>query len=253
MADLARIKYRSSPIIEVVCEFRFVSDARWDAAVPDRIYDRIKGVFPEKRKAQVVESITGVAHEAGVEQKVTIIERQQFLREDETAFVQVSPNFLAINHLKPYPTWEKYLPLIRHAFEAYVGAAQPQGLHRIGLRYINRIEFEAKETYLEEHFKFRPQHPSMSEVTFEAFLVGLDVVYEEDRDRLRMQLASSPPESPGKLVAIFDLDYSLVQAEAVSLDEAIDWVDKTAHSRIQQAFEDCLTQDLKNRFEPEQE
>jgi uncharacterized protein (TIGR04255 family) len=72
----------------------------------------------------------------GFHQQIKLTERTQFLRADEKCFVQLEPNFLAINHLPPYPTWEGYRPLVYDASQAYLDVAQPASLNRIGLRYI---------------------------------------------------------------------------------------------------------------------
>jgi uncharacterized protein (TIGR04255 family) len=250
MNDLDRIRYRNDPIVEVVCEFRFIPDTEWDLTVPGLLYDKLQADFPKKGMLRTVESRVGTDEDA-LRQQVSFGERVRFLQEDEKAFIQVAPNWLAVNHLKPYPQWENFRPLIRRGFETYVEVAQPRGLQRIGLRYINLVQFEVERIELEDYFTFRPEYPCLSEMMFDVFIVGIEVAYEDERDKLRMQLTSARPESPYRLAVALDLDYFLNRAEAIPLHEAMDWIDQAAHTHIQQAFEDCLTSKLKSMFRPE--
>ena len=41
-------KYRKSPIVEVVCEFRFLPGEPWDAAIPGLVYSKLADVFPKR-------------------------------------------------------------------------------------------------------------------------------------------------------------------------------------------------------------
>ena len=67
----------------------------------------------------------------------------------EKAYAQLGPDFLAVNHLAPYPGWEAFVPLIRQAFLAYRDKAHPSGLRGMGLRYINRIVFPSPSMAIE--------------------------------------------------------------------------------------------------------
>jgi len=247
---LENIKYRKPPIVEVVCEFRFVPSSPWDAAIPGLVYTQLSGEFPKRRMLRGFESQVSPA-EGGVRQQIQLAERVQFLREDERAFIQVGPDFLAINHLSPYPAWEGFRPIIQQGFNAYLQVAKPTGLRRIGLRYINKIEIPVEPVSFEEFFNFYPHTGSIkSEIT--EFVLGVVSPFEEDRDALRLQLNSAEPGEAGHLAALLDLDYFVARPQAVTLDEAMAWVD-SAHDRVQATFEACLTERLRDTFEPEGE
>lgn len=250
---LDTIKYRKDPIIEVVCEFRFIPRSEWEPGIPDLIHERVKETFPRRDILRIVES--AIRSEAeGLEQRIQIGERVRLLSSDGAVFIQIGPNLLAINHLKPYPTWEKFLPLIQQGFEAYCQVAEPKGIQRIGLRYINRFNFRSSPTNLKTYFRFRPEYPPpLEKAPFISFRVGTTALYEGERDQLTVHLISAPPEPPHQLAAILDLDYATRGPGAIALDEVVEWLTRTAHVHIQEAFEACLTEELKQEFEPEQE
>lgn len=240
-------RYKNPPIVEALCEFRFQPGIPWDLAIPGLVYEKIRENFPKRRQKKAFEVSVEVGP-AGVEQKLLTTERMQFLREDERALIQVGRDLLAVNHLKPYPTWQEFLPLIRQGFDAYREVAKPKGIQRIGLRYINRIEIPGQRIELEDYFEFRPFIGPQLPQDFGPFIVGIQVPYEDSRDILRLQLANASVETPDTLAVMLDLDYFLAIAGEVPLDKVFEWVD-VAHSRVEEAFEACITNRLRQMFE----
>jgi len=58
----------------------------------------------------------------------------------------------------------------------------------------------------------------------------------------------SRTETPATIAVILDLDYFLVKPGEVALDNVFEWVD-VAHDRVEKAFEACITDQLRQRFE----
>jgi len=239
-------KYRNPPIVEALCEFRFEPGAPWDMTVPGLVYERIRDGFPKRRQAKAFE-VSVAAEPEGIGQQVLTADRMQFLREDEKALVQVGANLLAVNYLKPYTTWQEFLPLIRQGFDAYLAAANPKGIQRIGLRYINRIEIPGQRIELEDYFEFRPFIGPQLPQDFGPFIVGIQVPYENSRDFLRLQLAKASAETPNTVAIMLDLDYFLARPGEVPQDNVFEWVD-VAHNHVEEAFEACITDRLRQMF-----
>ncbi|MBC7233980.1 MAG: TIGR04255 family protein [Chloroflexi bacterium] len=240
-------QYRNPPIVEALCEFRFEPGAPWDMAIPGLVYEGIRDSFPKRRQAKTFE-VSVAAGPGGIEQQVVTTDRMQFLREDEKALIQVGPNLLAVNHLKPYPTWRGFLPLIRQGFNAYLAAANPKGIQRIGLRYINRIELPGKRVELADYLEFRPFVGERLPQDYGPFIVGIQIPFEASRDFLRLQLASAVAGKPETVALMLDLDYFLAQPSAVSQDQVFDWI-KLAHDHVEEVFEACITERLRQMFE----
>lgn len=244
-------KYSNPPVVEALCEFQFVPSQPWDITVPGLLYEKIKEEFPEKK--QVMGFGVGIQlKEAGMagmaEQKVELAPpRIQFLRPDKSALVQVGLDLLIINHLKPYPTWEAFKPPIFSNLKIYQAIAKPKGFKRIGLRYINKIEFDKGPIELSDYFSYSPSIPAALPQTHEAFIVRVEIPYEDGRDRLLLTLASIIPEKPDVLTLVLDLDYIMTIPERVSLEQVSDWIEN-AHSRVENAFEACITDKCRNLF-----
>lgn len=241
-------KYRKSPIVEAICEFRFEEDSPWDMAIPGLVYEKVRNSFPIRRQAaQVAIGFSG--SQEGIVPQFGTVPIMQFLRTDEKALIQVGAHLLSVSVLKPYPSWQRFMPLIRKGFEAYCDVADPKRIRRIGLRYINHIEIPSQNIKLEDYFEFRPYVGSGLPQDFGTFVVGIQIPYEENRDTLSLQLTSLP--IPGlqtdKAIIVLSLDYFLLKPGEVALEEAFKWIE-TAHLHIGDVFEACITENLRALF-----
>jgi uncharacterized protein (TIGR04255 family) len=237
-------RYKNPPVVEALCEFRFDPDSPWDLTMPGLIYEKVRDTFPKRHQVKVVD--VGTTPETLGQVRAT--DRVQFLDKDGKALIQISPHFLAVNHLEPYPSWEEFLPLIESGLEAYRDVADPRDIHRVGLRYINRIEFAEQRIDLQDYFEFYPfVGPNLPQL-FGPFIVGIQVAYD-DWDILKLTQTMPPPtETPDTITLILDLDYFLAKPGEVVLNNVLEWVN-VAHDRIEEAFEACITNRLRQKFE----
>ncbi|RMG63550.1 MAG: TIGR04255 family protein [Calditrichaeota bacterium] len=242
-------KYRKPPIVEVVCEFRFKPSTPWDATMPGLIYEQLKKEFPKRR------ALRNVGMHVQVEQKGVLFQPQmeegtQFLREDEWAFVQLQPRRISVHHLAPYPHWEGFKPLIEKAYKAYLEVVPDPAIQRIGLRYINKIDFNTTEVDLPTFFNFYPYVGRELPQQYTAFNLQLLFPHAKGRDGLQMRLSNAPPERENAVSILLDLDYFLVQSENINFEQGLEWVEN-AHKNILAAFEGAITEQLRQQFEEE--
>ena len=241
-------RYKHPPIVEAVCDFRFDPSAPWDVAVPGLVYEKIQDDgFPKRTPISDVQFGLKQTN-AGVEQEVKTVPRIRFSREDGKAFVQVGPHQLTVHHLKPYPSWAEFQPLITKGFEAYWQAGTPGGIQRIGLRYINRIEIPGERVELKEYFEFYPFVGTKLPQDYGSFIVGIEAPFQAKRDILRLQLSSVKSSVPDKIAVLLDLDYFLVKPElSAEIVEISHWID-AAHERVEEAFENTICDPLRTIF-----
>lgn len=240
-------KYANPPVVEAVCEFRLTPDTPWDITIPGLVYEKLREVFlhREQRMIQEVEIITGLE---GLQQRIRTSERILLFADDRKTFVQLGPRLLAVNSLRPYPTWAGFKPKVERAFEALSHTVDIRGLERIGLRYINRIEIPGGVS-LKDYFQFYlflgPQLPQ----DIADFMASSDFVYADGRDRCRVQLRPAPPSTlEGAAALMLDIDYFLAEEKGVDVRAAIDWVEE-AHEKVEEVFEGCITDSLRNLFQ----
>lgn len=244
-------KYKNAPIIESVCEFQFERDSAWDLVTPGLVYEKLKGTFPIRRPAKAL-SVEISAGPEETQKQVKATDRIHFLRKDEKALVQVGPHLVAINHLKPYPSWQEFLPLVKKGFGAYCEVVEPKSIHHVGLRYINKIEIPTPSIEMQDYFQFHPLVGPNLPQDHGPFIVGIGVPYEDSRDILKIELTSASAETPDNLAAMLDLDYSLAEPGKIPLNDVFEWVE-IAHNRIEEAFEGCITDRLRDILEETKE
>ena len=247
-SDTVSRQYGNPPIIEAVCEFRFTTDTQWDLTIPGLIYEQVRTDFPSKED-RAVQEVTISGGPKGIEQQMRTTKRMVFLSDDTRSLIQVGPHLLAVNRLKPYLTWAEFKLQIQTAFTALTGTLEGVvGLERIGLRYINRIEIASEPVNLDDYFEFRPFLGEALPQNITSFIVGCMLPFCEGRDSCKIQLTSAVPDQPDTGAFLLNLDYSVTKAQAVSLDQALGWVE-TAHQRIEDLFEGCVKDPLRVIFE----
>ncbi len=231
-----------------MCEFQFIPGQPWDLTVPGLVYEKVKEEFPDKEQ-QFGLGMQFRLGEKGFEQKVEPVPpRIQFHRKDKTALVQVAPDLLVINQLKPYPAWTEFRPKIIENLERYKEVNNPKGFKRIGLRYINKIDVKAELIELCDYFNFYPSVPKELPQLQNSFISRIEIPYQDGRDRLLLTIGSTLPRSSKTLSIILDMDYVMSESDALPIQNAGEWIEQ-AHLSIEEAFECCITEKTRMSFQ----
>ncbi|MGQ9663598.1 MAG: TIGR04255 family protein [Kiritimatiellia bacterium] len=241
-------RYKDPPIVEAVCEFRLSRDTPWDLAVPGLLYERLKEQFPN-REQRLVQEVETVGSPQGIQHQIRSSERIMLFGEGRRAFVQLGPYLLAINILKPYPSWPHFKQTIGRVWESLWETIEVKGLERIGLRYINRIEVPSPIERLKDYFAFYVFLGERLPQRMASFLAGGEFIFAEGRDRCRVQLSSATADPQGRTELLLDIDYFLARPNEVYPQDAIGWIEE-AHNQVEHIFEGCITDTLRELFHP---
>lgn len=240
--------YKNSPIVEVIVEFQFIPSEPWDITIPGLFYEKVKSDFPKKEE-QVSYIVEFKNKDGAVEPSANLKQRIKFIRSDNSALLQIWRDVLTVNHFKSYPTWKKFKLLIQKNLRTYLEIAKPKGFKRLGLRYINKIQFKERTIETKDYFRYYPEIPEkIIPKSHAGFSCRVEIPYQEERDRLILSLGTTFPDKPFKLASILDLDYIMLKPEGVSIEGFSDWLEE-AHTVVEDAFEACLTERCKNLFE----
>ena len=243
-------KYKNPPVVEALCEFQFIPAQPWDMTIPGLIYEKIRKNFPEKKQQSGV-GIQFHPTAKGIEQKIEPApSKVQFFKKDKTALIQISPHLLVVNQLKPYPVWEEFKKMILDNFHTYKEIAQPNAFKRIGLRYVNVLEFNKTKIELKDYFNYYPFIPKSLPQTHESFLTRVEFPYENNNERLILALATVVPSKPNSISLVLDIDYVMARPEYIPFDKIEEWLDK-AHEGVKAAFEASITEKARSLFEKE--
>lgn len=242
-------RYRNSPIVEAVCEFKFKQDASWDATIPGLLYERIRDTFPEKEQRQT-QDVRFVQGPEGVSPEVRPVEYVMFRDTDKKRIIQVAPHVLLVNRLYPYTIWEDFIEAIATALNNLLAVYNEKGVEGLTLRYLNRIAIPDSNVTLEKYLNFYPYLGENLPQTTTAFVVGCVFPFAEERDACKLQLSSAITQDNEKSAFLIELSYSLVKSDQFSISDAIPWI-INAHKQIEHIFEGCITDELRQLFNGE--
>jgi uncharacterized protein (TIGR04255 family) len=246
--------YKDPPILEALCEFQFEPSQPWDLTIPGLVYSEVKSEFPKRRPFNPFRFEFQVEGQGQIVQNVgSGTDRMQFMREDERSLIQVGPDLLAVNHLKPYSNWETFKQMIERSLGVYRQVADPQAVKRIGLRYINRLEFPNQPSVeIERYLLAVPTVPSDVPQVFTSWAQRIEIPFTEANGLLVLQSRSVSGEVQKDIAFLLDLDFVTLQAQLVTLDSAMEWVER-AHDEIEGTFEASVTPEAKRLFGEEEQ
>lgn len=239
-------KYSNPPIVEAVCEFRFSKDTPWDMVVPGLLYEKIRSEFPI-REPKMIQDININLNNNKIEPVLNPHERIIFKNIDKNILVQVDNNLLAINHLKPYPTWTKFQPLIISTFKKLSGVVVFKQIQRIGLRYINRIEIPEPQIELEKYFKFKPDLGDKLPQDVGNFMLHCELPHKAINADCDIKFTNAIPAVNNKSAFILDIDFYLTKPLTAAIDDITKWIE-SAHTNVENIFEGCITDNLRKEF-----
>jgi len=241
-------KYDNPPLIEALCEFRFLGEQAWDWTIPGILYEKIKADYPEKRQEGVLEVPVRPTPEAVLVELKTGISKMQFFRADRSALVQVGPDLLAVNavpqgteHL--YPGWPAFKPEALKHLATYRAIANPRTLTRVGVRYINRVAVPTGEKFsLGRYFRVLPNLPAGLPQVLSTILINVEVPFDDLPGTLRFIFGSVSSEQPDVAHFLLDMEMYAAGEQVPDLDEVDGWLEK-AHDRVEAAFDESFTEE----------
>jgi len=132
--------------------------------------------------------------------------------------------------------------------EAYQEIVKPDGVKRIGVRYINRITINDDHLTLSDFFAVPPQMPDELDVNISNFFLRLETAYVDLPIQL-IQTFGSAPSEPGSAAFILDLDVIREwEDDSLPVEEALSQVD-TLRDRERDAFEALITDQARGMFD----
>ena len=249
---MQRRQYRNPPIEEAICDVRFAPGPETDFTAPARFYESIKSSYPGKPHYQqlVAAGIAVPPQPAGVQ----IAMRQEgakvlFPSQDGRHLVGLGMNALSIHGLKPYSGWEEFRSRIDQSINAYQSAAAPNGVTRLAVRYINRVQVQTSTANVADYLTAAPRLSREFPTTLSAFLTRLESVYTDRPIQLTVTIGTAEPSSPGATAWLLDIEVSHEWAsEPLALRSVMDQIDDLRR-RERDAFESLITDKCREVFD----
>ena len=245
--EAARRKYRNPPITEAVCEFRFVPGQEWDLTIPGKVHERLRESYSGKPKQQRMVQAQLSPKDGGLSVSELGL-RVQLVDSKGERLLTLGPDLISVHVFQPYKGWEVFREGIFEAFRAYREVAEPKGVSRIGLRYINKIKIPETEVELADYFTKPPVTPDefpepMTKVQHRS------EAYYNDNVRLIFNLSSV--RDPDSMTALFLVDLDLEWSGEDPLEDEADIREtlEDLRNKERQAFEALITDRTRELFD----
>lgn len=241
------MRYAEPPIVEALCEFVFVPKAPWNIQVFDDFGRALGERFPVRDQVEMM-TLDIRQTETEVEHLMRPEPRARFFNADRTRLAQVGTNLMSANVLPPYPHWEPFRAFILESLAAYVGAATPEKIERMTLRYIDRIVPPATAQFrlgdwLDTTSDYVPRFLADSDSN------AMSRAQKDDGVGQAVVTVMHQPDEAGASFIIMDTELQVrdVAADAVVVGAHLDQL----HARMTSIFEACITDATRQILKPE--
>ncbi len=248
-------RYKTPPIEEALCEFRFKSERDWDLTIPGKVHTKLNEYTGTPRQQMTVG--LELAQKKGAPAQVRHseeLDRVQLFTENNKRIVGVGPDVLSIHMLRPYQDaenpehsgWKEFQPRISVALDAYWEVAEPTGVHRISIRYINKIEIPQGRIEIEDYLKCALPSVQGLPDHLNNFMSRVDYAYENNT---RLVLSQGLVDAPlGSIALLLDLEVLWENPDPVAKTEALEKAGDLRELE-REAFETVITDNARRLFD----
>lgn len=145
----------------------------------------------------------------------------RFQSADKKHIAQFNRDGFVFSRLEPYESWEQLYEEGMRLWSVYIELAQPVEVHRIGLRYINRIQLPPDELRYEDYLEPAPMPPKGLDVPFHGFLHQDTIAVSGHPYAINVIRTIQPPGAPGIQGLGLILDIDAFTTQGFELDEAL--------------------------------
>jgi len=254
-----RYRYKNPPIVEALCEFRFRPGREWDLTIPGKLQTAITGDYTDYTGQPQEQKVIDVALETQQGTKPLKMSygeglaKVHLVTNDGKRKVGVGRDVLSIHMLHPYQSsddidrsgWNEFRPRITEALRAYWKVAEPRGVTRIGMRYINKIVVPHHWAELAAYINCAPRDVDGLPNVLNKYLSRVEYAYD---DKFRLILAHGRGTDPsGQAEILLDIDVISEASDPANEDQAMTMVDRL-RAREREVFEALITDKAREHF-----
>lgn len=132
----------------------------------------------------------------------------RFQSKDQKYIAQFNRDGFVLSRLEPYQSWNQFRTEAMRLWDGYAEFVKPGQIHRVGLRYVNRIQLPAGELNFEDYLDVAPSTPKVLDLPVSSFMHMDTVVVPEHPYAVNIIRTMQPPNpltGPGYSL-ILDID-----------------------------------------------
>jgi uncharacterized protein (TIGR04255 family) len=152
-----------------------------------------------------------------------------------------------VNQLLPYPRYEEWRDAAQTTLDVYRQLVAPDGIDRLGMRYINQVRIPSPTIRMEEYFRVYAEVPPELGGSHGPFMLQLLMQPVCPGHQLTLTLGMNPAEPSGTTNILLDLYDLLPLGGRDAFGEFPRLLDE-AHANIVHTFEHTVTDASRKLF-----
>lgn len=241
------MRYNVAPIREAIFDIKVNELASGTIDRLEKVCQKISENYPNKKKQynisgriQFKENLP-LGNETSTEFIGFILSNVEGNRQ-----VQIRIDGFSFNMLKPYSEWEDFSSEAFRLWKVYTEILNPDGVNRIALRYINKIDIPLPMENFQKYIVNMPPIPLILPQKFKNFFMQIEVPCE--KEDVNVILTETIDKASSKVLPfILDIDvYKLKKADYTEADLRVEF--EYLRSLKNNIFENCITQEAKKLF-----
>lgn len=256
-----RVKFRRSPLDEVICQLRFPTILKIDQNLPVDFQSLIEERFPYVNDgidmSEPIETRFSGGQELSFNVAINSLQQQRkfysFSNEDNDTSVMLTRNSLSLSTQK-YDCWENFRLLINFVLKAFVQCYGKKELTRVGIRYINAVSRKFADTPWSDLIDKRLLG-MMCDSDIGGYVKGLNstLFLKYDDSSVNMQVRSGiflkTNSNPAQEVFLIDCDsFSIVKSDTDNVMALLERL----HDKPSIFLRHAITEKLYKIMEPEE-
>ena len=152
-------RFPKAPITEALLDIRASLPAGTSLDTLARLQEPLRERYPTRRERRSWEGMLQMGPGGAIEmrQKAGGVDGYLLVSADGRQLVQARLDGFTFNRLRPYGAWSAFRDEARETWKRYSDLARPEGVSRIALRYLNRIEIPTTATDFKEYVLTTPE------------------------------------------------------------------------------------------------
>lgn len=214
-----------APIVEAVIDIRARPEAAFEEAIlKAQLEARLSGYrFLDSMQPLQIQHTVNL--QAGAPVGPIICEPGwqglRFQSRDQRHIAQFNRDGFVFSRLEPYESWEQLYTEGMRLWAIYVELARPVEVHRVGLRYVNRIQLPPDDPRFEDYLAPAPAPPPGLEVPLYGFLHQDMLAVPGHPYAINVIRTIQPPGTPGVQGFGLILDIDAFTTQGFELDGAV--------------------------------
>jgi uncharacterized protein (TIGR04255 family) len=170
-----------------------------------------------------------------------------FRHKDGRYIHQARTDGFTISQLPKYSSWKDLEREGRRRWALYREVAQPIGISRAALRYVNRIDVAEPLTNIDDYLHTNPHIAAGLPQNIDGYFMQVSIPFPKIEGRAIITETIIPPATPGTVSIVLDIDVFKQFLTPVTDDEAWSTLEKI-HNLKNEIFEACITDKARELF-----